>query len=156
MNREIRHFPNRNLFFSFPSVKGEKKFTKRKCKRERDKNIKFVETLNQTAKALAANRQYSQAIGKDMWGGGTGLKCLPRTFPPSRTTYMPNFIKIRRTVGISKENIHIHCLCPPGGLKWKNKHLLKFNFREIVFYNIAQFSKKLPPPGPATLDLGPK
>ena len=72
------------------------------------------------------------------WVGGTGLKHPPRTFPPSGTTYMPNFIKIHPVVWISIESKHIHC--PPSRGPWegqikktKNTGLLKFHFREIVF-----------------------
>ena len=49
---------------------------------------------------------------------------------------------------------HTHTLppCPPPGrLKLKNQktHLLKFNFREILFYKYCTiFKNNLPPPGP--------
>ena len=47
--------------------------------------------------------------------------------------------------------IHIHCP-PPGGLKSKTKNmcLLKFDFREILFYKYCTILKKkfYPPPGP--------
>ena len=49
----------------------------------------------------------------------------------------------------------------PMGFKSKNTCLLKFNFREILFYKYWTILKKnYPPPGPCsipvTLDLGPK
>ena len=68
----------------------------------------------------------------------------PRTFLPLRTTYVPNFIKIHPVVWISIENIHIHCPpAPPGRLKLKNQktRLLKFNFREILFYKYCTIFK---------------
>ena len=64
------------------------------------------------------------------------------------------------------ENIHIHCSTPAllWGTqikKWKNMSLLKFIFREILFYKYWIILKKIiplqvPPLKPATLDLGPK
>ena len=95
-------------------------------------------------------------------GGGYWVETPPRNFLPSRTTYVPNFIKICPAVWISIENLNIHC--PPGRLKSKNKknmHLLKFNFREILFYKYCTILKKItplqvPPLTPPTLDLGPK
>ena len=40
-------------------------------------------------------------------GGGTGSNPPPpRTFPPSRTTSVPNFVPIRPAVWISIENRH--------------------------------------------------
>ena len=41
-------------------------------------------------------------------GGGTGSKPPPRTFPPSRTTSMPNFVLIHPAVW----NKHTHTHCP--------------------------------------------
>ena len=98
------------------------------------------------------------------WGWGI-LGWYPlRTFLSSRTNFLLNFIKICPGVWISIENIHLHSPpCPPGGLKSKTKKmlLLKFYFREILFYKYCTILKKIyPPPGPpltpATLDLSPK
>ena len=65
--------------------------------------------------------------------GGTGL-IPPRTFPPSRTTYLPNFIKIHPAVWISVKNIHIHCPACPPPLWGSNKKYasLKIYFWEIL------------------------
>ena len=88
----------------------------------------------------------------------------PRTFLPSRTTYLPNFIKIHPAVWISIENIQIHCPpLPPWGaqIKKQNTHLLKFHFREILFYKYFKILKKNYPPlgpplTPPTHDVGPQ
>ena len=45
---------------------------------------------------------------------------------------------------------------PPPGIKSKNMCLLKFHFREILFYKYWTILKKLPPLTPTTYDLGPK
>ena len=77
--------------------------------------------------------------------GCTGL-IPPRTFPPSWTTYLPNFIKIHPVHWISYTYI---APCPTGGgaqiKKQKNLPLLKFDFRQILFYKYCTILKKIYP-----------
>ena len=99
------------------------------------------------------------------WGwGGTGLK-PPKNLLTLKDHLLAKFHQYLSVVWISVENILKHC--PPAPLggsnqKTKNTRLLKFDFREILFYKYCTILKKkftplqVPPLTPATLDPGPK
>ena len=98
-------------------------------------------------------------------GGGTVLK-PPKNLLTLKDHLLAKFHQYLSAVWISIENILIQCpLPPPWGAqikKQKNTRLIKFDFRNILFYKYCTILKKkftplqVPPSTPATLDPGAK